>query len=134
MDGWNTAVTGNFHSVFGAKAELSGLYAKNTLYNNVRYSGYSFMAGPQLTARSRSVDAFCHALFGVSHLGGSIPVGGMRVGASFNAFSMALGGGVDWHRGKWDIRILQADYFPWRAFGITMHNIRLAAGYIFRIN
>jgi hypothetical protein len=132
MDGWNAAVTGNLTSFFGLKAEGSGLYAKNSLFNDLRYSAYSFMGGPQLTAHGRSVDVFGHALFGVTHLGASAPFGDMRVGASVNAFSMAFGGGVDWHREKWGIRILQADYFPMRALGSIDHDIRISSGLLLR--
>jgi hypothetical protein len=134
MDGWNAAVTGNFHSLFGVKGELSGLYGKDRLYSSVRYSSYSFMGGPQLTTRSRSVDGFFHALFGVSHLGDSVPFFGIRVGESVNAFSMAFGGGVDWHRDTWGVRIMQVDYLPWRALGGTAHNFRLSSGFIFRFH
>jgi hypothetical protein len=57
------------------------------LYNSVRYSGYSFMGGPQITARTGSVNAFAHALFGVEHFGGSVPIEDFRVDASINALS-----------------------------------------------
>jgi hypothetical protein len=134
MDGWNAAVAGNLNSFFGIKAEGSGLYAKDKLVNDVRYSAYSFMAGPELTARGRTADVFGHALFGVTHLGGSAPFGGIRYGASLNAFSMAFGGGVDWHRDNWGVRIIQVDYLPWRALGAFAHNVRISSGVVLRFH
>jgi hypothetical protein len=134
MDGWNASVLGNINPVFGVKGEFSGLYAKDTLNNSVRYSGYSFLGGPQISGRTGPVNVFAHALFGVEHLGGSAPFQDFRVGASINAFAMAFGGGLDWHRGNWGIRLPQVDYFPWRALGGTAHNIRISGGVILRFN
>jgi hypothetical protein len=134
MDGWNASVAGNLNSVFGIKGEVSGIYGKDRGYSGLRYSGYSAMAGPQLTGRSGPASAFVHALFGVEHVGGGVNIEGIHVGASTNAFAMALGGGVDWHRGSWGIRLPQVDYFPWRALGGTAHNFRISGGILFRLN
>lgn len=134
MDGWNASFLGNFNSVIGLKGEVSGLYAKNTMYSGIRYSGYSVMGGPQITGRSGPVSPFVHALFGVEHIGIGVPFEGVGVGASLNAFSMALGGGVDWHRGSWGIRLPQVDYFPWRALGGTAHNFRISGGILLRLD
>lgn len=134
MDGWNASLLGNFNSIVGLKGEVSGLYAKNTAFSSIRYSGYSVMGGPQITERSGPVSAFAHALFGVEHIGVGVPFEGVRVGASLNAYAMALGGGLDWHRGSWGIRLPQVDYFPWRAFGGTAHNFRISGGIVFRLD
>jgi len=134
MDGWNASILGNLTPIFGVKGEFSGLYAKDKLADSVRYSGYSFMGGPQITARTGSVSVFAHALFGVEHFGGSVPIEDFRVGASINAFAMAFGGGLDWHRGAWGIRLPQVDYFPWRALGGTAHNIRISGGVLLRLD
>ncbi len=134
MDGWNASVLGNLNSVFGLKGEVSGLYAKDKFYSGVRYSGYSFMGGPQISGRSGSVTSFAHALFGVEHIGIGVPFGGMRIGASVNAFAVAVGGGLDWHRGSWGFRLPQIDYFPWRALGGTANNLRISGGVVFRMN
>ncbi len=134
MDGWNASFLGNFNSIVGLKGEVSGLYAKNTVYSSIRYSGYSVMGGPQITGRSGPASVFAHALFGVEHIGVGVPFEGIRVGASLNAFAMALGGGVDWHRGRWGIRLPQVDYFPWRALGGTAHNVRISGGIVFRLD
>jgi hypothetical protein len=134
MAGWNASLLGNFNSIVGLKGEVSGLYAKSTAYGSIRFSGYSAMGGPQITGRSGPVSAFGHALFGVEHIGVGVPIGGVRVGASLNAFAMALGGGVDWHRGTWGIRLPQVDYFPWRALGGTAHNFRVSGGIVFHLD
>lgn len=134
MDGWNASFLGNFNSTMGLKGEVSGLYAKNTAFDIIRYSGYSAMAGPQVTGRTGPVSAFAHALFGVEHIGVGAPLEGIRVEASVNAFAMALGGGLDWRRGSWGIRLPQVDYFPWRALGGTAHNFRISAGIVFRMD
>jgi hypothetical protein len=91
------------------------------------------MGGPQITGRSGPVSAFAHAMFGVEHIGVGVHFQDVRVGTSVNAFAMALGGGLDWHRGSWGIRLPQVDYFPWRAYGATAHNIRVSGGIVFRL-
>ena len=136
LDGWNTAITGDVNSAFGLKAEFSGIYGKDSGYSDFHYSGYSFMAGPQVKSRrsSQSVAPFVHALIGVEHLGGSLPLfSGIRGGASLNAFAMALGGGLDWgQKNSVGLILPQIDYFPWRALGSTGHNFRISAGFVFR--
>jgi len=134
MDGWSGSFTGNLNSVFGLKGEISGIYGKDKGFSSLRYSGYSIMAGPQITARSGFASPFAHALFGVEHLGLGLGFEGFHAGASVNAFAMALGGGLDWHRGSWGIRLPQVDYFPWRALGGTAHNVRISGGIVFRFH
>ncbi|MDM7996812.1 MAG: hypothetical protein QUT30_14170 [Acidobacteriota bacterium] len=134
MDGWSGSFTGNLNSVFGLKGEVSGIYGKDKGFSSLRYSGYSIMAGPQITARSGFASPFAHALFGVEHLGLGLGFEGFHAGASVNAFAMALGGGLDWHRGSWGIRLPQVDYFPWRALGGTAHNVRISGGIVFRFH
>lgn len=134
MDGWNASILGNLNSTFGLKGEVSGLYAKSSFYHDLRFSGYSLMGGPQITGRTGPASVFAHALFGVEHLGANVPYEGLRVGASTNAFAMALGGGLDWHHGAWGIRLLQLDYFPWKALGGTAHNVRISGGIVFRLH
>lgn len=134
MDGWSASFADNLNSVFGLKGEVSGLYAKDKSFSSLRYSGYSVMAGPQITGRSGPANVFVHTLFGVEHLGVGLGFEGVHIGGSINAFGMALGGGVDWHRGSWGIRLPQVDYFPWRALGGTAHNVRVSGGVVFRLN
>jgi hypothetical protein len=134
MDGWSASFAGNLNSVFGLKGEVSGIYGKDKGFSSLRYRGYSVRAGPQVTGRRGPVSPFAHALFGVEHLGVGLGFEGLHAGASINAFAMALGGGLDWHRGSWGIRLPQVDYFPWRALGGTAHNVRISGGIVFRLN
>ena len=133
MDGWNAAISRNFHQTVGIKAELTGLYAKNTLYNGVRYNAYSFMAGPEFSGRGRSFMGFGHVLFGVAHFGESAPLFGVRITSSVNGFAMAIGGGIDWHgQRKIAWRIAQIDYVPFLADGYIYSNIRISTGIVAR--
>jgi hypothetical protein len=134
MDGWSASFAGHLNSVCGRKGEAAGSYGKDNGFSSLRYSGYSVMAGPQVTGRRGPVSPFAHALFGVEHLGVGLGFEGLHAGASINAFAMALGGGLDWHRGSWGIRLPQVDYFPWRALGGTAHNVRISGGIVFRLN
>jgi hypothetical protein len=135
IDGWTTSVAGNFNKTIGIKAELSGLYGKNTVVDDVRYSAHSFMAGPQISAREKSSwSGELHILLGGTHITGSAPFLGYRINESTNVFSMALGAGINWHRNK-DIgwRIVQGDYVPFYSNGVVTHNFRFSTGIIFRL-
>ena len=135
MDGWNAAFTGNINSVFGVKAEVSGVYVKieneddDADYNS-RVSSYSFMAGPQVNATAGPARFFGHALFGIERLGFSYE--GVSLGAS-NSFAMALGGGINWGKGTIAVRAPQIDYYPWRNAGGTLNNFRISAGIVFHL-
>ena len=152
--GWNAAFTGNLNSVFGIKGEVAGTYKSETgrleveglTFNDAKakISILSFMAGPQVTGR---IDAFPgtlfgHALFGFGRFKEELETGNATVpgygtvsasaDASTNAFAMALGGGLDWGKGRIGIRAPQVDYFPLRSDGSTLNNFRISAGVVFR--
>lgn len=132
IDGWNAAVTINPHKVVGIKLEGSGLYGKDTQNDNIGYSAYSFMVGPQFSFRQPKVTPFVHALVGVVHWGVSGSFFGLDVGDSLNAFAFALGGGVDWHPGRrFGWRVAQVDYNPWYNEG-SAHNVRISTGLVVR--
>jgi hypothetical protein len=64
LDGWIASVAVNLHRAFGIKGEFSGIYGKGRsgAYHNIDLKDYSFLAGPQATARTGFIDVFGHAL------------------------------------------------------------------------
>ena len=113
--GWNFSVTGNLNRAIGVTGDFSGSYERGSAL-------YTYMVGPTLSARTKRVTPFVHALFG----------GGSADGAG--AFAMALGGGVDVNAGEHiAIRIIQADWMSFRSGGESVNsNVRASAGLVFR--
>ena len=113
--GWNFAVTGNLNRVIGVTGDFSGSFERGSAL-------YTYMVGPTLSARTKRVTPFVHALFGGGHADG------------INAFAMALGGGVDVNAGKHlAIRVIQADWMSFRRAGISINsNVRASTGIVFR--
>jgi hypothetical protein len=105
LNGWNAAVTGYFSDRWGITADFSGHYASQSSgINSVRFSRLDYRFGPTFPlhpAKSDKVGAFVHLLFGGVH----------QSVFSTNAFSTALGGGVDVKmlQHLW-LRVAQVDY------------------------
>src|SRR5262249_27413607 len=113
--GWNFAMTGNLNRAIGFTGDFSGSYEHGSAL-------YTYMAGPTLSARTKRVTPFVHALFGGGHADG------------INAFAMALGGGVDVNAGEHlALRVIQADWMSFRRAGDSINsNVRASAGIVFR--
>lgn len=105
----------------------------------------SYLFGPKASFHAGPVTPFVQGLFGGAHLSGTAggcDVAGVRAEGSIiggcgsgsdNAFSMALGGGLDWnatpHIG---VRLIQAEYLMTRFLSNTQNNARISAGVTFR--
>ena len=113
--GWNIAATANVNRVLGVTGDFSGSYEHGSTL-------YTYMAGPTISARTKWVTPFAHALFGGGHAD------------SLNVFAMAFGGGVDVNAGKHvALRIIQADWMSFRRGGESLNsNVRASAGIVFR--
>jgi opacity protein-like surface antigen len=114
-NGWNFALTGNLARSVGITGDFSGSYESGS-------SLYTYMVGPTFARRTKPVTPFAHALFGGAHAEG------------VNAFSMALGGGLDVN--AWEhvaIRLIQADWLSFRRSGESSNgNVRVSVGLVFR--
>lgn len=156
--GWNVSVSGNFTRWFGLVADFSGNYGSETFIGTVNgvavradadIQAYTFLFGPQFSARGERVTPFVRALAGVarSKIDGRGSVAGVgqvvTVEVTDTAFAAAVGGGVDvklTDRVWW--RVLQADYILTRfdtldpTFQVTergnQHNFRFSTGLVFR--
>jgi len=126
MHGWNMALAGNINSMLGIKGEISGAYKS---LGSATRSSYTFMIGPQINGRFESFPGtlFGHALFGVNRSGISVD----DWNYSENFFEIALGGGIDWGKGRVSIRAPQIDYFPRHRDSIPHNNFRISTGIVF---
>jgi opacity protein-like surface antigen len=114
-NGWNVALTGNLTHSIGITGDFSGSYESGS-------SLYTYMVGPTFALRTKRVTPFAHALFGGAHADG------------LNAFSMALGVGLDVNTGEHvAIRVIQADWLMFRRAGESNNgNARVSVGLVFR--
>ena len=114
-NGWNVALTGNLTRSIGITGDFSGNYESGS-------SLYTYMVGPTFSLRTERVTPFAHAFFGGAHANG------------LNAFSMAIGGGLDVNAGEHvAIRVIQADWLSFRRSGESSNgNVRVSAGLVFR--
>jgi len=115
-NGWNVALTGNLTHSIGITGDFSGSYESGA-------SLYTYMVGPTFALRTKRVTPFAHALFGGAHAD------------RLNAFSMALGGGLDVNAGEHvAIRVIQADWLMFRrARENNNGNARVSVGLVFRL-
>ena len=96
--------------------DFSGSYKYGNKY-------HTFMFGPRVMATSGKVTPFGEVLFG-----------GLTANYGWGThFSMAMGGGLDVSVNKRvSIRLAKFDYNLVRAYGVSMHNLRLATGIVFK--
>jgi opacity protein-like surface antigen len=164
FNGWNAEAQYNANRWVGIAADFGGRYGspigvfRSSGVSGVpNGTGYSFLAGPVITYRTKSrVTPFAHALFGIdrSSLSGStitgLPVPVTAAPTTDYDFAVALGGGVDYKlTRRFAIRVAQADFYRTTlnlnkyynsAFGIGLFqslavhqdNWRLSAGVVAR--
>ncbi len=132
FNGWNASVTGNVNKTFGVTGDFSGSYKT---ISGVSVKAYTYTFGPTISLNHEgTVNPFVHALFGGAHLSGSISSGGFSGSASTNAFTMAMGGGIDAKVApRIAVRLIQADwvYFHFQGQSFS-NNVRVSTGLVFR--
>jgi len=140
LNGWNAAVQYNLNSWFGVVADFTGYYGSPTKTISgtpvtVDTNEYNYLFGPRFSYRkSERWTPFVHALFGGGHVHvkGSAP-GFTPVTFTDNAFSMAVGGGLDLKVANHvAIRLVDADYLMTKFGDDHQNNFRYSAGLVFR--
>jgi len=121
LNGWEASAQYKFRDWIGGVADFDGHYGS---INGVGTSVHSFLFGPQVSLPSK-VSPFAHVLLGGAHFSAS--------GVGDTAFSMAIGGGMDYQvNDRFSWRIIQGDYLMTRFFGDTQNNGRISTGIIYR--
>jgi hypothetical protein len=93
---------------------------------------FNFLIGPQYTFPWKGMRLYGHGLFGKARDRLRQP-GTTQLEPSYLGRAIALGGGVDLPlRGRFSVRVVQADYLITSEFSSTQHNIRLSTGLIYR--
>ncbi len=141
FNGGSGSLAYNFTPMLGVVADFGGYHWSQA---GVDSTVVSYLFGPKIALRHGPITPFAQALFGGAHASFSgnecdtarvhSEGGGCEnFSTSDNAFSMALGGGLDWnattHIG---IRVIQAEYVMTRFGGDTQNNARISTGVVFR--
>ncbi len=125
LNGWNAQASVNLTHWLGVTGDFGGAYGSPFA---VSIHNYSYLFGPTLSYRAQHVVPFAHALFGGAHVSGS--KGG--IGASQNAFAMAVGGGLDIpFKGHFGVRVAQVDWMRTQYFSTHQNNVRVSTGVMF---
>jgi len=151
--GFDASITFNANQYFGIEAnflfnkgdlvKISGTYEDASFDAKFKTSDFAFMAGPRFTYRkNEKVTPFAHVLFGVNRvkMTPKFTVDGEDYSSelsdyefSDSGFEMAFGGGIDVNVNKaFAIRLIQADYFMAKHEDVTLSNMNLAFGVVFR--
>jgi hypothetical protein len=127
-NGWDAALTVNVNKYFGITADMNGEYKT---INQVKANIHNFLFGPEIAFRAPKAKPFVHALFGIGHATGSTSFAGTSVSSSENAFTTAMGGGLDVSVAPLiSVRLGQLDYVRTQFGGDSQNHMRFAAGVV----
>lgn len=116
--GWNGAASMYITRWFGVTGDFSGAYATGSKF-------HTFTGGPVVSMRNHSVSPFAHALFGGAHASSA--------GVGTTGTAMLFGGGIDYGRKQFAVRLVQADWMITRFSGFTdKNNVRVSTGLLMR--
>ncbi|MBI2819978.1 MAG: hypothetical protein HYX73_08365 [Acidobacteria bacterium] len=144
--GRTTSLATNLNHWLGGVAEFSGHYGEQMLtVPNVGVGKldadtnmHTFLFGPRFTSRwSDRFTPFAHTLFGVARIHHRVNqfAGSQRVrlDRTETPFAMTVGGGLDINLSpEISLRSIQADYLLTRPGEISVNNLRISSGFLFR--
>jgi Outer membrane protein beta-barrel domain len=134
LNGGSASFAYNFSDRVAVVAD-GGIYRFGGLPAGLDSTMYTYLFGPRFTFRKvRRVTPFLQVLLG----GGRLNASSSGTTAGENAFSMALGGGIDLpFRHRFSFRVIQAEYLLTRfdrvtGASATQNDVRLSTGLVFR--
>jgi hypothetical protein len=117
-NGWNGAASMYLTRHIGLTGDFSGAYATGTSF-------YTYTGGPVVSMHRHAISPFAHALFGGGHASNS--------GAGTSGMVMLFGGGMDYGRKAFSLRLFQADWEITHFNGYTdKNNARVSTGLLYR--
>ena len=120
-----SAALPDLYEGLGAVIDISGHYTG-------QMEEFNFMAGPQYTFEWKGMRLYGHGLFGKAR-GRLRQPGTTLVEPSSLSRAVAFGGGLDIpFKGRFSLRVIQADYLITDEFGTSQHNVRISTGLIYR--
>jgi hypothetical protein len=117
-NGWNGAASMYLTRWLGITGDFSGAYSTGTSF-------HTYAGGPVVSMHKHSVSPFAHALFGGAHISAA--------GVGDSGMAMMFGGGMDYGRKAFAVRLFQADWEITRFNGFTdKNNARVSTGLLYR--
>jgi len=125
LHGYNATGTFNLSPNVAIEANFAGHHGNTVTFSQSAPAGanthkddiFTYVFGPKLThviGPDKNFELFTHFLIGGSNVHSSSQNSGSFGGASSSAsgsgFAFVAGGGLDWFRGTWGIRLFEADF------------------------
>ena len=118
-NGWNGAASMYFTRWLGVTGDFSGAYGSGSTHF------YTYTGGPVVSMHKHAISPYAHALFGGGHVSSS--------GFGNNGMVMMFGGGLDYGRNAFAIRLCQADWMMTHFNGVSdKNNARVSTGLLYR--
>jgi hypothetical protein len=133
FNGWNASFTGYVYKFLGVTADFNGHKGTSVQVGApTSVTRYSYMFGPVVAARTKTITPFAHVLFGGTSNNYNGPFG-----ASYTVFTWAAGGGLDASVSRrFAIRLGQFDYERVRVPGSSdvpyVNGFRYSGGVVFK--
>jgi len=141
--GFNTSIAGNVTKNIGIVGEFSRFTKSeriSDLFNepgpgaaSAKATVSTYMFGPRFTLRTGNAEPFVHALVGGAHGSFEASAVGLSERGSGDAFTYALGGGLDIKvHDNFAIRLAQVDYLRTKVAGEGLNSLRYSVGIVVR--
>lgn len=137
MNGWQASITENATDWLGLTQQFGGNYGTREFPGassafNTHFNTFSILSGPRLSYPGlKGVTPFAHALFGYDQTTAKLE--GTSFKTTSTSYAMAFGGGVDVKiRRHLAIRLFQAEYYRYGAFGNNQNDLRFSTGIVLR--
>lgn len=140
LHGASGSIAGNLTSWLGIVGDI-GAYKATDLPSGVSGNALTYLFGPRISYRNHDrLTPFGQILLGGTRvrvsggsIGGAGSLGGISGSGSRNAFSVAVGGGLDVKLTESvAVRLVQAEYLMTRFNSQTQNNARISAGLVLR--
>ena len=118
-NGWNGAASMYLTRWLGVTGDFSGAYGTGATHF------YTYTGGPVVSMHKHAISPFAHALFGGGHVSSS--------GYGNSGMVLMFGGGLDYGRNAFAIRLCQADWMMTHFNGVSdKNNARISTGLLWR--
>ncbi len=137
VNGWNGSLEGKVFPFVGIVADLSGYYGSQNFpvpcgsfgtgcVISAKANMHSVIFGPRVSVPIGKFTPFGEALFGVSHISGSV----IGFSNSNTSFADAFGGGLDYRIVHGLGFRVEGDLLETKFFSNTQQNVRLSVGLV----
>lgn len=133
--GWAGSAAFDVNRWLGLAADFGGQYTSFTSPDSSeRIRTHTFLFGPRVSARTKRVTPFAHALVGLAHTDSRAHELGFDFRATDTSFAAGVGGGLDVNvNDRVAVRAFQLDYLRTNFYGESQNNGRITVGLVVRL-